>query len=70
MGLILGIETSCDDTSIAVLHDSRELSLVTQTHLEGISEFGGIVPEIASRQHILSISPVYSAAIGRERTSF
>ena len=63
MSLILGIETSCDDTSIAVLRDGRELSLVTQTHLEGIEEFGGVVPELASRQHVSSISPVYNAAI-------
>lgn len=63
MSLIVGVETSCDDTSIAVLRDWQELSLVTQTHLEGVSEFGGVVPEIASRQHISSISPVYSAAV-------
>jgi N6-L-threonylcarbamoyladenine synthase len=65
LALILGIETSCDDTSISVIRGADELSLVTQTHLEGVAEFGGIVPEIASRQHIAAITPVYDAALAR-----
>jgi N6-L-threonylcarbamoyladenine synthase len=65
LALILGIETSCDDTSISVIRGADELSLVTQTHLEGVAEFGGIVPEIASRQHIAAIAPVYDAALAR-----
>ncbi len=65
MALILGVETSCDDTSVSVLRDAAELSLVTQTHLEGVAEFGGVVPEMASRQHIAAIAPVYDEALRR-----
>ena len=63
MALILGIETSCDDTSVAVLEGTRVLSLVTQDQLGEHREFGGVVPEIASRRHIEAIAPVYLAAV-------
>ncbi len=45
------------------MRGADELSLVTQTHLEGVAEFGGVVPEIASRQHIAAIVPVFDAAL-------
>lgn len=62
--IILGIETSCDDTSVAVLRGERDvLSLCTNSQIEIHREFGGVVPEIASRNHVKNIGPVVQAAI-------
>ena len=63
--LVLGIETSCDDTAAAVLRDGREvLSSVVATQLTH-REYGGVVPEIASRQHLKHVLPVLHAALER-----
>ena len=65
-GLILGIETSCDDTSIGLVRDGRwELALSGQTQLEPHAAFGGIVPEAASRIHAEVIDAVLAAALER-----
>ena len=62
--LTLGIETSCDETSAAVLRGTRELlSCVTATQIPIHQKYGGVVPEIASRNHILSILPVVEQAL-------
>ncbi len=50
--LILGIDTSCDDTSVAVLEDRRILSNIVSSQIKFHSKYGGIVPEIASRKHM------------------
>ena len=51
--LILGIESSCDETSIAVVKNGREvLSMVTNTQIDIHKLYGGVVPEIASRNHV------------------
>ena len=56
---ILGIETSCDETSASVVEDgNRILSNVIASQREIHSRYGGVVPEVASRQHMLSIVPV------------
>ena len=56
---LIGIETSCDETAVSVVEDGRFiLSNVVATQSEMHSEFGGIVPEVASRQHLLTIIPV------------
>ncbi len=61
---ILGIETSCDETSAAVVEDGRILhSLVTATSLDLHAKYGGVVPEIAARRHIESILPVIDEAL-------
>jgi N6-L-threonylcarbamoyladenine synthase len=60
----LGIETSCDETSIAVIKNGREiLSNVINTQIDIHEQYGGVVPEIASRNHIDNISKVYKEAI-------
>ncbi len=60
--LILRIETSCDETSAAVVRDGREiLSNVILSQLIH-SGYGGVVPELASREHLRSIIPVYREA--------
>lgn len=62
--LILAIETSCDDTSAAVLLDGHKvLSNVISSQIKVHERFGGVVPEIASRQHMEQIIPVVDRAI-------
>jgi len=61
---ILGIETSCDETAAAVVEDGINiLSSQVASQLEIHARYGGIVPEVASRQHILSIIPVIKQAM-------
>ena len=62
--LVLGIETSCDETAAAVVKDGREiLSSVISSQIEIHREWGGVVPEIASREHLLKIDPIVEEAI-------
>ena len=62
--LILGVETSCDETSVAVVRDGREiLSNVVSSQVEIHRRFGGVVPEVASRQHVLTITPLLDEAL-------
>jgi N6-L-threonylcarbamoyladenine synthase len=64
MHLILGIETSCDETAAAVLEDGRVLrSSVVASQVEVHAPYGGIVPELASRRHLESIAPVVDRAL-------
>ena len=61
---ILGIETSCDETAAAVVEDGTKiLSNVISSQVEIHSRYGGIVPEVASRQHLLSIMPIVEKAL-------
>ena len=61
---ILGIETSCDETSIGIVDgDGRVLANVIATQIDLHARYGGIVPEVASRQHVLDIRPVCEQAI-------
>jgi N6-L-threonylcarbamoyladenine synthase len=65
---ILGIETSCDETAAAVVEDGTEiLSNVISSQVELHSRYGGIVPEVASRQHLLSITPIVEKALADAR---
>lgn len=67
---ILAIETSCDDTSVAVIEDGTYiLSSVVATQLEH-SQFGGVVPEVAARAHIRDIIPVLSEALNESQTTW
>ena len=62
--LTLGIETSCDETAASIIKGSREiLSNIISTQIPLHQKFGGVVPEIASRKHILNIMPVIDEAI-------
>lgn len=62
--LTLGIETSCDETAAAVLRGGRRLlSNVIATQIPVHQKFGGVVPEIASRHHIVNIMPVIDEAL-------
>ena len=66
--MILGIESSCDDTSAAVLKGTQILANITHTQL--IHEaYGGVVPELASRAHIEHIIPVVKRAFEKAQIS-
>ena len=62
--LILGVESSCDETSAAVVEDGRRiLSNLIASQVEVHRPYGGVVPEIASRQHLSHIGPVVDGAL-------
>lgn len=62
--LILGIESSCDETSVAVVKNGREvLSNVISSQIDIHKLYGGVVPEIASRNHVMNIDGVYREAL-------
>jgi N6-L-threonylcarbamoyladenine synthase len=64
MTLILGIETSCDETAAAVVEDGHLVhSSVVASQVEIHRRYGGVFPEVASRQHVLSIVPVVDQAL-------
>jgi N6-L-threonylcarbamoyladenine synthase len=64
--LLLGIETSCDDTATAVVRDGRAVLANVSTNQDAFhAKFGGIVPEIASRQHLALLSAAVDDALGR-----
>ncbi len=64
MSLILGIETSCDETAAAVVADGRTIvSSVVASQIDIHRRYGGVFPEVASRQHVLSILPVIGQAL-------
>ncbi len=64
--LVFGIETSCDETAAAVVRDGREIvSSVIASQIETHRRFGGVVPEIASREHLDKIVPVVDEALER-----
>ena len=65
---ILGIETSCDETAVAVVEDGRRiLSNVIASQVDIHSRYGGVVPEIASRQHILQITHIIMEALSQAK---
>lgn len=67
---ILAIETSCDETACAALENGRALlSSVVASQMEIHARYGGVFPEVASRQHVLSIMPVVQQALSQARLS-
>lgn len=67
---ILGIESSCDETAAAIVKDGREiLSNIIATQIPWHKEYGGVVPEIASRKHLEFIIPVIKKALAEAKIS-
>jgi N6-L-threonylcarbamoyladenine synthase len=63
--LILGIETSCDETAAAVVEDGRRIrSSVVSSQVDLHAQYGGVVPEVASRAHVDLVVPVVADALG------
>ena len=61
---LLAVETSCDETSAAVVHQGRVLSNVVSSQTALHAEYGGVVPELAARQHLRNLIPVARLALG------
>ena len=69
MARILGIESSCDETAAAVVEDgSRILSSVISSQMATHSRYGGVVPELASREHLRAIVPAVRLALEESGT--
>ena len=68
---ILAIESSCDETAAAVVEDGeRVLSSVVASQLSTHAKYGGVVPELASREHLRAIVPVVRAALEQAHTGY
>ncbi|MFA5073183.1 MAG: tRNA (adenosine(37)-N6)-threonylcarbamoyltransferase complex transferase subunit TsaD [Nitrospirota bacterium] len=65
---ILGIETSCDETAAAVLHDRTVLSNVVSSQIAIHKKYGGVVPELASREHLRNCIPIIREALSAAST--
>lgn len=69
--IVLGIESSCDETSVAIVKNGREvLSNVIDSQIKIHKQFGGVVPEIASRNHVAAISRVTLEALKEANMTF
>ena len=70
MTLILGIESSCDETAAAILEDGKRiLSNVVASQVNVHKKYGGVVPELASRHHLENIVPVVRASFEDAKVS-
>jgi len=63
MSLVLGIETSCDETGVGIVRDSTLLANVISSSMDQHARFGGVVPEVAARAHLEAIEPAITAAL-------
>ena len=61
--MLLALETSCDETSAAVIHDGAILANVVSSQIRLHAEYGGVVPELATREHLRNLLPVARAAL-------
>jgi N6-L-threonylcarbamoyladenine synthase len=61
--IVLGIETSCDETGVAVVEGSRVRSNIITSQIDLHARFGGVVPELASRAHVMTITPAIEQAL-------
>lgn len=67
MALILALESSCDETSVAVIRDGELLANVVATQISMHQKFGGVMPEVASRLHAENILPVLDEALSESK---
>ncbi|TET42757.1 MAG: tRNA (adenosine(37)-N6)-threonylcarbamoyltransferase complex transferase subunit TsaD, partial [Dehalococcoidia bacterium] len=68
---ILGVETSCDETAASIVEDgSKMISNIVASQVDIHARYGGVVPEIASRQHIITIIPVIDEAMSKAQVSW
>ena len=61
--LVLGIETSCDETGIGIVRGQTLLANVIASSMDEHARFGGVVPEIAARAHLEALEPTLRAAL-------
>jgi len=62
---LLAIETSCDETSVAVIRDGAVLSGIVSSQIKLHAEYGGVVPELAAREHLRNLIPVAQSALSK-----
>jgi N6-L-threonylcarbamoyladenine synthase len=67
--LTLGIETSCDETAAAVLNDRTVLSNIVSSQIDIHKKYGGVVPELASREHLRNLMPIVREALAAASVS-
>ena len=67
--LVLGIETSCDETSVGIVKGRKLLANVIASSVQEHARFGGVVPEVASRAHLEAMQPVIQRALGESKVS-
>ncbi len=71
MSLILGLETSCDETAAALIAEGRHIRAnIVASQIELHRQYGGVYPELASRQHVLDIVPVIEQAMAQAQASW
>ena len=70
MATILAIETSCDETAVAIVKNRKVLSSIVASQIELHQTYGGVVPELASRQHLEIINPCISQAIAEAKVNW
>lgn len=64
--LVLGVESSCDETAVSIVRDGKEvLANVVLTQIDIHTKFGGVVPEIASREHVYNVSMCFEEAFNQ-----
>ena len=68
--IVLGIETSCDETAVAVVEDLRVRSNLIATQVDLHERFGGVVPEVASRAHVEALTPLLGESLERAGVGF
>lgn len=67
--VVLAFETSCDETGVAVVRDGQVLANVVSSQIKLHEEYGGVVPELATREHLKNLTPVTHAALREARTT-
>lgn len=68
--ILLALETSCDETSAAVVRDGRVLANVVSSQIKLHLEYGGVVPELATREHLRNLTPVVTGALQQAGVTF
>ena len=66
---LLAFETSCDETSVAVVRDGSVLACAVSSQINMHAEYGGVVPELAAREHLRNLLPVASSALAEAGVS-
>src|SRR5256885_8422806 len=66
---LLAFETSCDESSAAVVHNGRILANVVSSQVQLHAEYGGVVPELAAREHLRNLIPVATTALRQAGTA-
>jgi N6-L-threonylcarbamoyladenine synthase len=67
--MILALETSCDETSAALIHHGRVLSNIVSSQVKLHEEYGGVVPELAAREHLRNLAPTVTLALQQAQAS-